>query len=354
MAKTTLPYQSLRALERNTIWRALPLVGLISILLAICFAVAALSVGLVSDGIPQDSWKVQGHVVQPSVLLSLSATLGNTVLRVAFTQGLAITWWSYAHSGVSIDKLVAMSDQLYAYRSLFRLSNGSMVTIVSLAMLLLLADGPFLQRASTVRSETREQTQTISVPVSQSPLTKGATGVITTHDGYQANIYTPAFAQVVQQYNSRSSYSISGLQLPGITTSTLLAPGWDVQCQNGSSPYRLISEAESSFPRQNPPYTPPPLSQTMFLIDTTINGTGVDGYQIQLYTSYKSTPGGNGTMLWRACNLREALIRYPISIENGAVSLQSMPPSENRTEQLVMRTFETGGWGGMTMPILRI
>lgn len=62
---------------------------------------------------------------------------------------------------------------------------------------------------------------------------------------------------------------------------------------------------------------------------------------IYLQLFYKSTMGINGTFTSRNCSLQEAIIRYPVRVDNGIVTLQPMPVSENRTEYLVYRAFET-------------
>lgn len=70
-------------------------------------------------------------------------------------------------------------------------------------------------------------------------------------------------------------------------------------------------------------------------------------HQIGISTMYKSTPGTNGTMQWRNCTLREALVRYPIHIINTTVTLRDMDPLENRTDQLIRRGYESAGMSSM-------
>ena len=57
--------------------------------------------------------------------------------------------------------------------------------------------------------------------------------------------------------------------------------------------------------------------------------------------------GGNGTLSSHRCKLHEALVKYPLQLADGKVTLGSMPLSENRTVERVFRQEEAHGLGGM-------
>lgn len=113
--------------------------------------------------------------------------------------------------------------------------------------------------------------------------------------------------------------------------------------------YEEFKEWNSLPDNQTQSWTGPSLEQSMF--DTTIQFDGGftpdDGFgtQLLLNSSFKSTPSGNGTLSWRLCIFSEAVIRYPVRIDNGTVTLLSMPLSENRTEHFTYNTGETSGMG---------
>lgn len=215
-------------------------------------------------------------------------------------------------------------------------------------MVVLLFDGPILQKASSVHTIPRQSVQNLTVAVSSSPFVLGATGLITSHDGYDPNLYTPQFAQVMQAYNARDPISIPGLTDSGTTKLNVLAPGWDIQCQHGSSPYELMSFSEwfTWNEDRNSTYQGPPETQTMFESLIEFGGAFEESSSIITFSAFhKSTLGINGTLLWRNCTLQEAVIRYPLQITNAVVTLQPMPLSENRTEFLVDRKAELNGYG---------
>lgn len=343
MATTQKSYQQVTAQRRNTFWKLVPWTGVLSLILAFCCGIAALVIGIVSNNLPLNSWKLSTGIVQPSVLLSTVATLANALLRIAFAQGVTIQWWLQIHQGVSIGELCALYTHGTTTRGLVTmLSKFSRVTFAAFIMILLLADGPILQRASLVSSLSNQSSSNLTVVVSTSPFVQGATGIITSHDGYNPNTYTTAFSQVMQKYSARSSMSIPQMNYSGTTTMDLLGPGWDIRCDNGSSPYGLMSfeDWQQWNDTRNPNYHGPPSTQTMF--DTTVDFDASSTVLIQ--TSYKSTMGVNGTLSWRNCTLQEAVVRYPLRIVDGVVTLQPMPLSENRTEYLVYRQIELNGF----------
>lgn len=73
--------------------RRLPWLGAMAILLAMGCAVAAVSIAICSDKQPLDRWRVNGYDVQPAVLLSIVATVGNALLVYAFTRGATVHWY---------------------------------------------------------------------------------------------------------------------------------------------------------------------------------------------------------------------------------------------------------------------
>lgn len=357
MASTQKSYQRLIAKHRDSLWRILPWTGIGSLILAFCCGIAALVIGIVSNGLPLNSWTLSTGPLQPSVLLSFVATFANAFLRVAFVDGVTVQWWLQAHHGLSVEELCALYIHGYTTKGLSRmLSRFSRVTFAAFAMILLLADGPLLQRASSVHVLSLQGLQNLTFIVSSSPFVLGATGYITTHDGLVPNIYTAKFAQVMQQYSARDAISIPQSNYSGAVTTSLLAPGWDVQCDNGSSSYELMTmyDFEQWNNTRNPNYTGPAVTQTMFSTSIDFGATTIvgDSNTILLQSSYKSTLGGNGTLSWRNCSLHEAIIRYPVQMVNGVITLQPMPWSENRTEYLIYREFESNSFGSkLSLPL---
>lgn len=189
-------YRSLATRRPSTFWKLLPWTGILSLILAFCCAIASLIVGIVSNNLPLNSWQVSTGVIQPSVLLSTAATVANGLLRTAFAQGVTIQWWSQIHRGVSVEELCALYIHGTTIRGLFtNLSKFSTVTFAAFVMLLILADGPILQRASSVHILSHTSQSNVTVPISASPFVSGATGIINQHDDIEPQTYTTVFSK---------------------------------------------------------------------------------------------------------------------------------------------------------------
>lgn len=183
-------YSSLVPQTQHSLWKLLPWTGILSLILAFCCGIAALVIGIVSNGLIVNSWQVRKTTVQPSVLLSTAATFANALLRIAFIEGVAIQWWSKAHQGATIADLYALYMHGYTFSGLFTmLTKFNKVTFAAFATLLLLADGPFPQRASSVQPVSHQSLSSLSIPVSSSTFVLGSTGIMTTHDVAVPNIY---------------------------------------------------------------------------------------------------------------------------------------------------------------------
>lgn len=150
----------------------------------------------------------------------------------------------------------------------------------------------------------------------------------------------------MQDYGARNPISFPQ-STPGTITMDILGPGWDIMCTNGSSPYQLMSTEDwiESYDDEtnNMTYQGPAQVQTMFY--TTVALDSDSSGIIWVNSSYKSTRGVNGTLSWHGCTLSEAIIRYPVKVIDDIITLQPMPLSENRTEYMVYRKLESGGWG---------
>jgi hypothetical protein len=168
----------------------------------------------------------------------------------------------------------------------------SSAAFASFMMLVLLIAGPLLQRASPVTVVTRHSSENLTVPVSANPLTYGATGVFADHEyQYDPSLMNPLFAKVLQQYNNREPIKISGFDYPGTCVLHIVAPGWDTQCREWTSPYWLILGGEYNKWLSTPPtnttgnsnsatkgaqYNGPDPYQTMFWSNVTYSSAASD------------------------------------------------------------------------------
>lgn len=235
------------------------------------------------------------------------------------------------------------------------------VTVASLLSILLLMDQPLFQRGIRVNTHPAEQRGNMSVPITQSPLQRGATGITPDHD-FEPKLFHPLFAQVAREYQNRDPIKLVLPGCHGRCELTVIAPGWDVECVEWKTPYRFMNypdyEAWTKYKwnETTVPYDGPLRESEAFRIATTY-GEHLEmqdpfyhsSYHINTNVMYKATKGANGTMHWRNCTLTEALVRYPVEISNDTLTLMAMPAQANRTMQKIFRYSEHLGNAQMGM-----
>ena len=184
-AATTASTASYRAIAntrserpwRAGFWRRAPVAPLGALLTAVLCGFAAAMVIKFSDGIPIENWKVNEYNVQPTVLLSVLATVANALFRYAFIGGASIAWWNQAQRGTTLAGLYyrwkPVQDTFSPFTCGKHVTNAA---IASVFVLPLLVDGPFLQWASSVGIERRQDTTIMTVPISPDPFVNGSTG----------------------------------------------------------------------------------------------------------------------------------------------------------------------------------
>jgi hypothetical protein len=343
------------------ILRQLPWTGLLALTLGFGCGGAALTVALVSEGKPVDYWDVYGYSVQPTVLLAILVTFANALLGYAFASGIAIFWWSSALAGNTMRQLHASQsrgDSLMAVLTLRPIFNA--VTIASIFTGLLLVDQPFFQRGIRVVSRSSQELRSMKIPVSSSPLQKGATGVLSEmleEKDSRPGLFHPSYAPVVRQYQNRDPINLALPECKGRCDFDVVSTGWEVDCVEWETSYRMMGYSEyytSLFNKTDyldhpTPYDGPLEEQPAFSVNITYSAAYVHGppwdavrvpVQIETSVMYKATAGANGTMRWRNCTLIEALVKYPVEASNNTLRLQPMAPGTNRTTQRILREEE--------------
>ena len=371
---------------RTGFLRRAPVLGILALATALACGVGAIAVLVASNGLPIDRWRVQGHNVQPTVLLSVLATIANALFRYAFREGATISWWTRALRGTSLDGLYRQWDHAQGVVPI--LTSGkhiSLLAVVSLATTLLLIDGPLLQRASSIKVSTKQVQKILNVPISPSPFLEGATGLYA-YDDYESTptLYSGLFSKALLQYNTRQPISLPDFGCKGRCEFEVIAPGFDIDCRTWHSPYRLASNndyerAIGQIKNCTACHRVPALTQTMFWSNVTYydlaaglwyilrsyrtgdrapvfdqNGDWIADYNatvpfqwntIMLSSMVKATPGINGTLGWRSCVLREAVQRYPVTVINTTVTLHPPRLQQNSTVYQVVRESEDAGQG---------
>ena len=351
---------------RTGVLQRAPITGVLALVTGLLCGLVTFVILKTSNGRPINTWRLRGIDVQPTVLLSIFATLANALLRYAFQEGVRVSWWTRALKGTSLGNLHRLWDQSQSVWAVAAAGRYISITaIANLFTILLLIDGPLLQRASTIRSESRQEIANLSVPISPTPFMRGATGILVDHDyEYHPSLYNPLFGKTLQQYNNRQPITLPAFGCKGKCEMTVEAPGFDIDCESWTSPYRLMSELEYVWLVGGTNRTVPAVSQVMFSSNVTYSWQASDlWYQLRSYRTgqkapedgigafasnsillssmIKSTSGGNGTLTWRSCILREAMQRFPVTVQNATLTLKPLSLARNSTVYRVLRQTET-------------
>jgi Protein of unknown function (DUF3176) len=299
-----------------------------------------------SAGKPIDSWPTREYHIQPTVLLAILSATANTLLRYAFFEGYTIAWWLKALRGGTIDDLHRYWEHGTSLRK--SITSGRRFNLVSLATLvtaIVVIDGPLLQRASSVSQELRVFPRVLSVSLSPDRLPLGWTG---THTGHGGNIMvTPQFSELVMRgYNNRTPIRLNYTGCSGVCSTTLLAPGFDINCTTSYKPYNIN------------PYN----TGTQYSVGNTTVSFDVPAYSGlgSISTSYLSDPRCVGNLTLQTCDFRLAQVKYYVTLTNETVSLNSnnsIRNSTNHTTQLWdlgMESYGLGTWPSTLGGIFRL
>jgi hypothetical protein len=332
--KETPPYETARIVGNpwvSGVFKQLPWGGLLALVSVAVCCLGPVAILKDSDGKPTATWPDQKHPIQPAVLLSIFAAIGNTLLRYALFQGWSIAWWVEALRGSTVGDLhrpweygTSVLASVTSTRHFNRIALGTF--IVSIVVI----DGPLLQKATSSTTRPLASQASITVQISPNPLPLGYTAVMTGHSG---TIF-PKFdfvQQVMQGFNNRTAIQLNYTGCNGVCNTTLQAAGFDVHCSHSTQPYN-ISEYSAGT------------SYGMGSTNITFNNDGYDGL-IRVQTAFKSTPGCIGNLAVADCQYDIAQVNYLVQVSNGTVELLPRPTDANDTIKVWQLYQEVHGLG---------
>ena len=138
--------------------RNVPWVGVGSLLLVLSSTSASAILLVVSDGDAVSSWRVA-----PSVVLAILSAISTACLGFSLASGLNVSWWRNMLEGAPLDETHRYWDHGSSVWA--AMTAGRRFSFLSIAKLLVtlaaIAEGPFIQQASTIA--TRKVSKTVSL-----------------------------------------------------------------------------------------------------------------------------------------------------------------------------------------------
>lgn len=274
------------------------------------------------------------RTVPVPVLLAILVNLANLCLAVALSQAYTVSWWREALKGAQLSRLQFNLSVQHGFSALLQPSRSfnRFLLAALVAIIVSIADGPILQRASTTGLLTLATTDTnVTVFVSPEPLP----GNFSAWSGFsdQISLLTPVFGNVSKAYASHDDIMLpySGCRGNGTCKATMTGPGFDTICNESSVAYDY-KDLSSAIPTNN--------NITAFQIDFQFGDSDftptIPRYSMVNFTvRYKPDDACIGNFVTRWCSMRLATVEYPITISNGTAVLRPWQSSRNETIELI-------------------
>lgn len=323
-------------------WRViLPIVGCL-----LCLS-GSIAILVRSDGQPVDHWSIS-----PTVYLALLTTITNMLLRYAFKEGVAISWWYKAVRGGTVQDLHKHWSSGDGFWS--ALGSGRHFNLASLgciAATLVVIDQPLIQRASTVVSVPRSYFTNITATIAPE-IPWGYTGYQSGRGSLQQLMTQPMIA-AFNDYNTQASITSGFSGCKDSCKGSVEAGGLAAQCSTITGPVQYLTPYALSVGQGPDGTLPPDLLQydSPFSVNFTLMGQGTDnnnkinGTQIFMIVAYSQKPTGTcaATRTQRTCSLRPATLRYPVTIQNGTLTLGDLTKDATVTSLSPQGNFTDGG-----------
>ena len=205
--------------------------------------VASIIIVSVSDKHTVESWKIQ-----PSVLLNFLSSLSSVALGTAFSQGVAITWWTSARDGATLSQLHYIWDTGagISFRSALSAGgNAKKVAFTGLVIAMInISTGTLLQRATHQVIQDAVTPETIQLNISQ-VIPEGWSGNITDATIGLLNSSTAALltAQAWWRNSTINTVDAPGYHCDGTCEGIVPGAGMSYNCSSTTQSLNLYTGA---------------------------------------------------------------------------------------------------------------
>ncbi|KAI3317229.1 hypothetical protein HD806DRAFT_515568 [Xylariaceae sp. AK1471] len=313
-------------------WKRFPWLASCAFIVVLVLFAAMAVVLHTSDNQEVSSWPSSQRSVPVSVILAILVNVANICLAIALSQGYTVSWWREALKGAELSRLQFDLSVQHGFAALLQSSRSfSRFLLAALvALIVSIANGPILQRASTTGLLTLGPTNTtVAIFIAPEPLPANFSAW--SGSGFAPSLLTPVFGNVSKAYASNEDIMLPYAGCDGNSSCrvTMAGPGLDAVCNDSSVSYdyRHLSAA---IPEKNN------ITAFNITLEFGIEDLTIAGYSMVNFTVlFKPDPACIGNFVRRSCSMRLATVEYPIIISNGTAVLQPWQPSRNETIQLI-------------------
>ncbi|KAK5104871.1 hypothetical protein LTR62_002644 [Meristemomyces frigidus] len=312
---------------RPGFFRRLPWMGLLCIVGACLGVAASIAILRASDGTPINDWRYA-----PTVYLSISYTITNILLAVALGHGVTITWWTKALGDTTeLGDLHRYWD--YGTSPVSAAMAGKKFNFIAFACLLVAitpANGPLLQRSSSVAVQVASSPLTLQIQAA--PSIEKPTGVLSGRS-LAVSLMTSDFAPTVQSFYDGQTISANNTNCPGdgVCTGRLQGAGLAANCSSYAVPFDLNPGTPFNVSTD-------PAVQGIDIFSTAFLWAAARPGNFYLDALYKDSSamgtGCNGMLMVQNCTLRAATVQYPVIVD-GNKSTITLHPSSSIVDDVV-------------------
>lgn len=284
---------------------------LLALTVALLSLLSSMAILLGSNGRPTSTWKYQ-----PSVYLAIITAVTNTALALALSQALAVAWWRVASQDATYKTLHQQWALGHSFLGAIRSGRYAQPAFAaSVASLILLVDGPLLQRASHVVSANIVDSVQLQALISPE-LPTGFSGNMSdsgTYVGSNAGDVRTQWMNSVpitidtRGVDSKSDSQSSLMGCDGVCEATIQAPGLIVvedATQSSTTPF-TVNASQVEGPN-------------VFYVDlNSLSQPGLNASEtMYLEVATAAIQDCKGTLTDKLYTLAPAILQYAVTIRN--------------------------------------
>jgi len=319
---------STRNLRKSGRLQHLPWVSLSALFGTIVCAFAILGVLLSANGKPIDAWPNDKTPVQVAVVLAIIGAVGNATMLLAHREGVAVAWWLKMRRGGNLNDCHRYWEEGFnIWKSVKSLRNGSIISLATLILSLLLLVSPLFQRAAAVSTMSAIQRAEFSVALSSE--FHWVTGYYMTR-APNINALDSGFVRVVQDFRQKTHIAVESTGCRGLCKGSFVAPGWDTKCSSTTVPYNLTHVGGAEY--------------QVGAVQISFDGIRKNG-MIEIETLYKPDTEQIGNLVRTNCILQIAKVGYDVELRDSIAVLPTRNSQVNDTIELQYPDNEMAGLG---------
>ncbi|OQU94425.1 hypothetical protein CLAIMM_00784 [Cladophialophora immunda] len=322
-------------------WKRFPWVGFGCLFMVVVFSVVAIVVLTVSDNRTLSSWPQK---MAPNVILSVCNSGASVCIAIAVAQGIAVSWWRRAMKGATIADL----HNTWAFGSsiasvVLNVKYFNIAALAAIVTKLTIIDGILFQRSTStyIKLGPEHNISVTTYPTPQLPPTGRLNAA-----GNETDLLSFAFTyDVISWANSAygQPYQPYGFtECEGNCNLTVLAPGYIATCEDHHTQRRRVDPVGVASVNVGPNKTHINAETTLFSVNfNTTFPTAAKNYTwIGLNFTYYNADDRNAssltlqcpmTIVTKQCELREAMLKYPIYVEFANSSTVSVNTTGSQT-----------------------